>query len=119
MFLTSHKKFVIYSDSKSAIQSLNKFKSPQPLIQDAQEWLFRIHCKFKSVSFCWVPSHVGIKGNEIADREAKNAVLNGSEIISKVPHMDMKRAIRSYILNKWQERWASPTLANNKKYKAI
>ena len=116
---SSYKKFVIFSDSTSAVLSLNKFNSHHPLIQVAQEWLFRIRCKFKSVRFCWVPSHVGIKGNEMADKEAKNAVFNSSEIISKVPHIDMKQTIRSYIFKKWQERWASPTLANNKKYKTI
>ena len=24
-------------------------------------------CRHKSVRFCWVPSHVGIHGNELAD----------------------------------------------------
>ena len=63
-----HKKFVIYSDSQGALQSLNIFNSFHPLIQEAQEWLFKIKCRFKSVCFCWVPSHVGIKGNEKADQ---------------------------------------------------
>ena len=31
----------------------------------------------------------------------------------------MKRLIRFYILNKWQGRWASSSLVNNKKYKKI
>ena len=31
----------------------------------------------------------------------------------------MKRPIKSYILRKWQERWSSPLLVNNKKYREI
>ena len=33
--------------------------------------------------------------------------------------MDMKKPIKSYILKKWQDRWSSPLLTTNKKYKSI
>ena len=81
-----------------------------------QEWLFRISCRHKSLRFCWVPSHVGIHGNELADREAKYAALSGDITFDKLPPSDLKGPIRSYVLGKWQEREASPLLANNKKY---
>ena len=113
------KSYVIYSDSKSALESLRIFNPDHPLIQKAQEWLFRISCRLKSVRFCWVPSHVGIQGNEEADREAREAVSLDDFKIKKIPLQDMKRPIRAYILNKWQARWSSPLLANNKKYKSI
>ena len=113
------REFVIYSDSWSAIESLRKFNSFHPLIQKAQEWLFRFSCRKKSVCFCWVPAHVGIQGNETADKEAKSACSLSNYQIKKVPHSDMRRTIKSYILQKWQERWSSPLLTNNKKYKEI
>ena len=53
------KSFVIYSDSSSAISALKQYNPHHPLIQKAQEWLFRIACKFKHLRFCWVPAHVG------------------------------------------------------------
>ena len=65
------------------------------------------------MSFCWVPAHVGIHGNERADRKTKIA-RNQREInVKAVPHFDMKQPIHKYILCKWQEWWSSP-LANNK-----
>ena len=70
---TNKKSFVIYSNSKSVLESLNNYNSSHPLVQKAQEWLFRISCRHKSVSFCWVPAHVGIHGNERADRKTKIA----------------------------------------------
>ena len=116
---TNQISFVIYSDSKSILESLNNYNSSHPLVQNTQEWLFRISCWHKSVSFCWVPAHVGIHGNERADRKAKIS-CNQREINVKAgPHIDMKQPIHNYILRKWQERWSSPLLANNKKLRAI
>ena len=119
VYSSKHNKFVIYSDSKSVLESLKKYNVFHPLIQKAQEWLFRISCRLKSVCFCWVPAHVGIRGNEQADQEAKEASAGKHTDIKKIPHCDMKRPIKFYILKKWQERWSSPQLANNKKYKEI
>ena len=65
---SSDSKFVIYCDSKSVIEAIKKFNSFHPLVQKVQEWLFLISRRHKSVSFCWVPSHVGIQGNEQAER---------------------------------------------------
>ena len=51
--------------------------------------------------------------------EAKEATSLDNMLIKRIPHSDMKRPIRSYILGKWQERWSSQLLVNNKKYKKI
>ena len=69
----------MYTDSKSALESLNNYNSSHPLVQKAQEWLLWISCRHKSVFFCWVPAHVGIHGNKRADRKAKIA-CNQTEI---------------------------------------
>ena len=114
---SSDSKFVIYSDSWSTLEAIKQFNSFHPLVQKIQEWLFWISCRRKSVHFCWVPSHVGIWGNEVADREAKAATLSSDTILTRVPQSDLKSPIRSYILSKWQGRWSS--LATNQKYKNI
>ena len=49
VYHTNQKSFVIYSDSMSALESLNNYNSSHPLVQKAQEWLFRISCQHKSV----------------------------------------------------------------------
>ena len=111
--------FVICTDSLSSVSAIRQFNSSNPIVQRIQEWLYKLHSKYKDVCFCWVPSHVGIRKNEIVDEAAKDAVKENHIAHSRIPHFDMKRPIRDYILKKWQERWNSPTLANNKKYKQI
>ena len=113
------KKFVIYTDSKSSIEAMCQYNPFQPLVQKAQEWLYLIYSRHKSVCFCWVPSHVGIKGNEIADAEAKAACTSNRIDLPELPHTDLYLPIKSFVRQKWQDRWASPELNNNRKYKAI
>ena len=116
---SNKKNFVIFSDSYSAISALKKYNSFHPLVQKIQEWLYHVHMKFKTVHFCWVPSHVGVLGNEEADTEAKEAALLPNIGIKTLPLQDLKCSARAYIMEKWQRRWSSSSLLNNKKYKKI
>ncbi|GFS79461.1 RNase H domain-containing protein [Trichonephila clavipes] len=61
------------------------------------------------IQFCWIPSHVGITGNEQADIVARSAT---TELPLTVPLCDMKRVIQHRIDNAWQESWNLQT--NNK-----
>ncbi|GFU16650.1 RNase H domain-containing protein [Trichonephila clavipes] len=55
------------------------------------------------IVFCWLPSHVGIIGNEQADSAAKSATTH---LPLAVPLSDMKRVIMHHIFNIWQESWS-------------
>ena len=67
------KQFIIYSDSLSVFRSLKNLDHRNPLIQQ----IFR-KCNylsaFKEIVFSWLPSHTNIRGNELADLEAKSAL---------------------------------------------
>ena len=72
------------------------------LLQKLHE-LSRAH---KTIYFCWIPSHIGIRGNEAADMAAKES-LSHNITASQVPYTDLKPHINSFISDKWQERWSS------------
>ena len=98
--------FIIFSDSLSVLLSLHNMKLDNPLILKLLEKLHHLSCAHKTIHLCWIPSHIGIRGNEAADMAAKES-LNLDITASQVPYTDLKCHINHFISNKWQERWSS------------
>ena len=119
--------FVIFSDSLSVLKSLNHTSSKSPKIQNLIEKHHELS-KTKEIIFCWLPSHVGIKGNEAADVKAK-ASLDLEIPNFKLPCTDFKPFINRYILSKWQLSWhratfnklheIKPVLGKNNIYRSL
>ena len=103
----SEKQFIIYSDSLSVLKSLKDLHHRNPLIQQILKKYYYLSVS-KEIVFCWLPSHVNICRNELADLEAKSAL---SSVITnfKIPHSDFKSNIRLYINNKCQSVWETQT----------
>ena len=98
-----NKKFIVFSDSMSVLQTLKQPDHPNPLIQQ----FFRKYvslCRSKTIIFCWIPSHINIKGNEMADQEAKDA-LNMDIANVKIPFTDKKQQINEFIMSECQTKW--------------
>ena len=63
---------IIFSDALSSLQALHSNNCDHPFIQDILK-LFNDCCLVnKKVVLAWVSSHVGIKGNEKADKLARH-----------------------------------------------
>ena len=101
------KQFIIYSDSLSVLRSLKNLDHRNPLIQQILR-KFNYLSSFKEIVFCWLPSHTNIRGNELADLEAKSA-LSLSITNLKIPHSDFKSNIHQYVMNKCQSVWEKQT----------
>jgi len=96
-------KFVIFTDSLSCLQALHNMKLEHPLVGMVIRKCVFLSSK-KKIVFCWVPSHVGIRGNEKADLAAK-AALNLPRANMGIPFSDFKFEINRYILTNWQDDW--------------
>ncbi|GFU28318.1 putative RNA-directed DNA polymerase from transposon X-element [Trichonephila clavipes] len=71
--LSCGKKFIIYTDSLSALQSIvSLHSSSHPILVDITYDLAN-HLKKKDIRFCWIPGLAGITGNELADTAARSA----------------------------------------------
>ena len=101
--MTDTDQIIIFCDSLSVLQSLHNMNITNPLIQKVLIKHTEITVT-KNIVLCWIPSHIGISGNEMADKAAKESLdLNISNC--KVPHTDSRQSIFSYIKSKWQTSW--------------
>ena len=102
---TYHRNFVIFCDSKSVLESIETQESKNPHMIDLLDIIQVLTKKGFVIKFCWIPSHVGIRGNEIADRLAKAAINKPEPLYLKVPCTDFIPKVKTYIRNLWKERW--------------
>ena len=61
----------------------------------------------------WIPGHVGIRGNEAADRAAKEA-LDNKPTADLMPFSDLKPLTTKYVYQVWQREWDETGLISNK-----
>jgi hypothetical protein len=62
----------------------------------------------------WIPSHVGIIGNEKTDMEAKQATIESLSQLYKVVHTDINRNVKEFARQRWQSEWNDEINRQNK-----
>jgi kelch-like protein 2/3 len=103
----------IFSDSQSAIQAIQLYNNNHPIVMEINTWLIRLSSRHKIIRLCWVPSHIGIPGNEAADTAAKAASTSDNAIdYPNIPHKDYYPLFKKTLKNCWQETWSNT--ADNK-----
>lgn len=103
-------KYILLSDSLSVLTSLkeNKCDSRPNLFNELLIQLNNLdHDKLQLM---WIPSHVGLSGNEKADKLAKEALsINNIDSTNYLEIPEIHTMIKIHILNKWQQEYTLDT----------
>ena len=79
---------MIITDSLSSLQALKSQKLNNPIVSNILHMCHYLS-GHKDIVFCWVPSHIGIQGNERADVLAK-AALDKTKQFYYIPYTDLR-----------------------------
>ena len=97
---------VIFTDSKSVLECLNNNSVPTSAIRDLMKSIHTFSKKYgNEISLQWIPSHCNIKGNESADKLAKEGAMM-DQPDKPVPLNTCKQIIKSNIQIEWMSGWA-------------
>lgn len=113
IILKGFEESLILSDSLSCLKSLlsNPFvkNNFSPISLEIKSKLMVCFNRKLKVSLAWIPGHLGIQGNETADRLAKMAAVQGNSNSKSVYVQDLVPCSRSSLFQNWNELWSNPT----------
>jgi ribonuclease HI len=103
-------RYIIFTDSLSSLMALDSRKiscNTHPCILQCKQIYYDLQNSGHDVTLSWVPAHMGILGNEIADEMAKNA--SSSENVSDIPPFPnyYKKISKQNMLQQWQIKWTN------------
>ena len=102
--------FVICSDSKSSLQALEGDDFTNPFLLSIRERIDNLSTNSDlNLNFLWIPSHIGIRGNEEVDILAKNGLMLHHTNNVKLPYSDLRSQIKPHIRKRWQIAWNEET----------
>ena len=92
------------SHSYSVLKALANVRIAHPVIRRLVHDISDLNNRENSVKLCWIPSHVGIHGNEKADEGAVVAAARTEEYIPTY-FTDWYHIVRAKIMDKWNTQW--------------
>jgi len=104
---------MVFSYSLSSLQAIDGCEVENPLILEILKEHSQLINTGRSITFCWIPSHAGIRGNKNADTAAK-AGLDIPISNMRFPVSDLLTCVNQLYVKEWQHLWSQCT--SNKLY---
>ena len=101
----------IYTDSRITIESVNNHRTHTELIHKIRQQLIYLRNSHWTVKIKWIKAHIGILGNEMADKLAKEATTmdEAQYAYTKIPKSTIVLKAKQDGHAKWQEQWTNTT----------
>ncbi|KAL4107762.1 hypothetical protein QTP88_018054 [Uroleucon formosanum] len=105
-----NEKYIILSDSLSSLISIKNKFNPSDIAIQIQNRLEEAKRKNNIIILIWITGHIGIDGNEKADRQAKLATRsNDAQHINISQYTDVRKQIKQNTISLWQNIWYTQT----------
>ena len=114
-------KFFIFSDSLSSLQALNSAKASvktnQFILDIKEKYLASTSTSSEAqIELYWIPSHIGIPGNEEADRLAKQASQSPCLQNTQIHYTDLREEFKRAAFLRTKEKTQTQGLLKGKTY---
>lgn len=113
---------LILSDSLSSLQKISASplnSSSDSLICSIRALLHSMSLAHVSVVLAWIPGHLGIVGNDMADSIAKESTVHGPLSNIPIPIRDYFPILKSKYRLQWSSEWKSSSLIKGHQYSLI
>lgn len=107
-------KLVIFTDSMNGCKWMRQGPHDNYLVHFIRERISQLHDK--TINIQWIPSHVGIKGNEEADQFANRGCQLNSKSELKITFSDAFSALKSGMLSAWQAEYLHVSLTKGRRH---
>jgi ribonuclease HI len=109
---SNYVKFLILTDSINVLHSLKNTFSDNQMVTKILELTHKLHSLGKVIAFMWIPSHIGINGNEQVDLLAKTATIKPFIDELKMPLEDLQNVIKQKLRAEWEGVWKNLNTTN-------